>query len=191
MAARIFSLLACCSLFAGCVSVPVGSHQPTGDTVIALRDSGIAALNVGEFKLAAGVDPAIDKSVSARGSPIKPQNGQSFALYLKESLTADLKAAGKYDAAAPLSIQAELTENQLHAAGISQASALLAAHFSVKKGEQLVYDKLLRQESSWKSSFLGAVAIPEAINQYTEGYTRLLAQLYADQEFRKACASGP
>jgi hypothetical protein len=50
-------------------------------------------------------------------------------------------------------------------------------------------------DARWKqrraAAIIGAVAIPEGINQYTEGYTRLLAQLYADQEFRKACASGP
>src|SRR6266850_7128300 len=158
MAFRWLLLLVAFGTLAGCATVPVGTHQPTADTVIALRDSGIAPLNVGDFKLAAGAKPAIDKSVTMRGNPIKPPSGaSSFSQYLGESLIADLKSAGKFDAASPLTIQGELTENQLNAAGISEASALLAAHFTVRRGNEVVYDKVLRQESRWKSSFVAAI----------------------------------
>jgi hypothetical protein len=36
---------------------------------------------------------------------------------------------------------------------------------------------------------VGVVAFPEALNQYTEQYSRLLAKLYADQDFLRACSS--
>jgi hypothetical protein len=190
MTLRILASIAFCVLIEGCATVPVGQHQPPAESVVTLRDSGIAAVNVGEFKLAAGLNLALDKSVSVRGNQVDSPNGNSFSLYLKESLIADLKAAGKYDATAPLSIQGELTENELNAAGFSEANAVLAAHFTVKNGNQLIYDRVLRQQSTWKSSFVGAIAIPEARNQYANGYTKLLAQLYADQNFRTACGAG-
>lgn len=186
---RHLAALTGCLVLAGCVSVPLGTHAPASDTVMTVRDSGISPLAVGDFKLAAGLKPSLDQSVTMRGNPIKPPTGNSFSQYLKDSLIADLKAGGKYDAASPLSVHGELTENVLNAAGISEASAAIAAHFSVYRGDQVVYDKTLRQESSWKSSFVGVVAFPEALNQYTEQYSRLLAKLYADQDFLRACSS--
>ncbi|HUI61557.1 MAG TPA: hypothetical protein VLX90_15115 [Steroidobacteraceae bacterium] len=185
---RMLAVLALATLLCGCVTVKVGDHQPSLDTVSGLRDSGIAPLNVADFKLAPGVKAEVDRGVSARGTPINPPQGQTFSGYLRNSLVADLKAAGKYDAQAPLSVQAELTANELHAAGFSTASAVLAARFRVMRGDQSLYDKVLRQEESWPSSFAGAIAIPDAINHYTAQYPALLARLYADSDFRQACA---
>lgn len=34
----------------------------------------------------------------------------------------------------------------------------------------------------WPSAFMGAIAIPDAINQYTQMYSRLLEKLFADEE---------
>lgn len=139
---------------------------------------------------AAGLDAGLDRSVSVRTNPVKPPDGKSFSQYLRDSLLTDLKAAGKYDAASPLTVRAELTENELNA-GISAANAVVAARFRVLRSGQTVYDKLLRQSKGWRGSFMGAVAIPEAINQYTAQYPALLAQLYADPEFLAACRSTP
>lgn len=48
---------------------------------------------------------------------------------------------------------------------MSNASVTLAAKFSVTRGGTTLCDKLLREESRWESSFVGAVSIPEAINR--------------------------
>jgi len=185
---RLLAVAALSTVLCGCVTVKVGDHQPSLDTVSGLRDSGIAALNVGDFKLARGAKPDMDKGVSARGTPVDPPQGQTFSAYLRNALITDLKSAGKYDPQSPLSVQGELTANELHAAGISTASAVLAARFRVMRGDQAVYDKVLKQEQSWESSFMGAVAIPDAINHYGAQYAALLAQLYADTDFRQACS---
>src|SRR6185369_17755769 len=87
---------------AGCAVGPAAEYQPSAGAVVALRDSGIASLSVGEFKLAEGVPPAVDRSISSRSSVMKPTNGKSFAQQLGDSLRSDLKAAGKYDEAAAL-----------------------------------------------------------------------------------------
>jgi hypothetical protein len=191
MEMQILTTVICCLLAAGCATIPVGQHQPGADSVVSLRDSGIAPINVGEFKLADGVNPQIDQSVSVRGRPVQSPNSKSFVLYLKESLIADLRAAGKFDPAAATSIHAELMENALHAAGIALASASLEARFMVYRGDQQVYNKVLHQQSTWESSFVGAIAIPEATNHYTDQYTQLLTQLYSDADFRKACSISP
>lgn len=118
------------------------------------------------------------------------RSGKSFAQYLRAALVGDLKSAGKFDDASPISVGAELTDNQL-TTGISEGSALLAARFTVRKADQVVFDKPLRQESHWSSSFIGAIAIPDAFNHYTEQYSLLLNLLYADPDFKKACAPDP
>ena len=172
----------------GCATVQVGEHQPSMDTVTSLREPGIGKLNVGEFALAKGVDPAIDRSISSRGAVINPPGAATFSQYLKSALTADLKAAGKFDPSSRLTVRGELTVSQLHT-GISTGSATLAAHIYMLRDENVVFDKVLRQEQEWPSSFVGMVAIPDAINHYTEQYSLLLAQLYSDVSFRKACAT--
>jgi hypothetical protein len=179
-------VLPVCGLY-GCATVPLGSHQPSVAVATELRDSGIAALNVGAFTRGGSLSASGDRQVTVRGNPVKPADGRSFANFLRDSLTADLKASGKFDTSSSLTVSGELLVNELHAAGISTASAVIEARFRVARGAQNVFDKQLRSESSWESSFIGVVAYQNALNGYTETYSSLLAKLYADPDFRKAC----
>jgi len=177
-------------LLPGCASLKLGDHQPAVDTLVALRDSGIAPLAVGEFKLASGLNPDLDKHQSSRGNPIDPPAGSTFSGYLKDSLTADLKAAGKLDAASPLSVRGQLTKNEL-STGVSSAQVVLGARFQVVRSDAVVFDKEIVQDDKWDSSFVGAVAIPQAMNHYAQAYNVLLSKLYADTDFRAACMAHP
>ena len=56
-------------------------------------------------------------------------------------------------------------------------SRALAARLRITKGDET---------RSWPSSFVGMIAIPDAVNQCTELYSALLAKLYADPDFRAA-----
>jgi len=82
----------------------------------------------------------------------------------------------------------QLAQNELNAGGMSKADSTVAAKFVVTRGGSSVYDKLISATHEWDSSFVGAIAIPEAINQYTQMYARLLDKLFADEEFKKAVA---
>ncbi len=90
-----------------------------------------------------------------------------------------------HDEGAAIRVAGELTENSL-STGFSEGSAVLAARFKVMRGDDVLYNKVLRQEDHWKSSIIGAVAIPEAISHYNQGYSLLLDQLYRDDQFRSA-----
>jgi hypothetical protein len=72
--------------------------------------------------------------------------------------------------------------------GTDPADATVAATFVVTRNGASVYDKLISVAHEWDSSFIGAIAIPEAINQYTQMYARLLEKLFADEDFKKAVA---
>ena len=58
--------------------------------------------------------------------------------------------------------------------------------FVVKSKGETRYDKQVRQDAKWDSSFVGAIAIPDAINHYSEQFRLILLRLYRDPEFLKA-----
>lgn len=121
-----------------------------------------------------------------RGSSIRGANG-SFSQQLKEVIVAELKASGLYDERSQTQIEAQLADSQVDAA-IGTGTARLAANFTVDKAGKRVFEKELSVDSQWDSSYIGAIAIPEAINQYTSLYKALAAKLFDDKDFRAALA---
>lgn len=182
VAAAAFSLTAC-------VQVPM-SYQPTMQNIQALKSSQMAPVAVGSFALAPGKPADMDKSVSARGSRLLSPVGDSFSQFMKDSLSKELTAAGKLDPASPVVISGLLTDSQLEAPHGTGKGAL-AARFSVNRGGQTVYDKELRETAEWPSAFVGADAIPTAMNEYTSLFKKLFGKLFGDEEFKKAVAAAP
>jgi hypothetical protein len=64
----------------------------------------------------------------------------------------------------------------------------LQARFVVKRADAVKYDRVLEVNSEWESSFMGAVAIPAAVQNYQLMYRKLVGQLFDDPNFRKALA---
>jgi hypothetical protein len=186
---RTILLLASLLALEGCASFKLPAPTANIENVSALRDSRVAKAGVSSFSLAGGKAAALDKSVSVRGSTIAPEKG-TFAAYLGETLRSDLQAADKYDANSPTVILGELLDNQLHAAGASQADALLSVRFRVKRSSDVLYEKVIDQRASWKSSFVGAIAIPDAINHFGDQFRLILLQLYKDPQFQAALRPG-
>lgn len=187
---RIYSLfsaaLASIALV-GCVQVPL-SYQPTLQNVEALKGSNMAPVKVGAFGLAPGKPAEIDKSVTARSATVVSPIGDSFALFMKDALSKELTAAGKLDANSQIVISGLLTDSQLDAS-IGTGKGALGAKFSVNRNGQVVYDKELKETAEWPSSFVGADAIPTAINEYTALFKKLLGKLFGDEDFKKATAA--
>lgn len=71
---------------------------------------------------------------------------------------------------------------------IGTGTGRLAARFQVLRAGQMVFDKELSVDPAWESSFLGAAAIPAAMNHYETMYKSLVAQLIDDADLRKAMA---
>lgn len=140
---------------------------------------------VGKFSLAPEKPAKMDTSLGGlRGASITPANG-TFSQQLKDTLIVELKGAGYYDETSEFVIEGELTDSKVDAA-IKLGTARLAAHFTVDKNNARLFDKELSVDSTWESSFVGAIAVPEAINQYTALYKMLIGKLFDDEDFRKA-----
>ncbi len=182
----IAAALLCLSLTA-CVTVKLPPATASADNVQKLRAAPLAPAAAGTFALAAGKPADMDTRVGGlRGSSLEPSNG-SFARHLRDTLVAELVAAGLHDEKSAIRIDAELTESALDAA-IGTGTGSLGARFTVTRAGKQVYSKTLRVQQSWESSFVGAVALPEAINRYGSFHKLLIGQLFDDAEFRAALA---
>jgi hypothetical protein len=186
-AARITAAAAIGAVLVGCASVKLPAPTATADTVQKLRTANLQPAKPGTFALAPGKNPDMDRSQGGlRGSSVAAESG-SFAQYLKDVIAVELKAAGLYDEAAKTMIDAQLLDSQLDAA-IGTGTGRLAARFTVTRDGKTLYDKQLSVDGKWESSFVGAVALPAAINEYGQFYKRLAAKLFEDAEFRAALA---
>ncbi len=172
----------------GCVFEPLATYQPTLENTQLARQLATPGLAVGEFKLANGLQPTVDRTVSVRGSSTNAPGNGSFSTYLKESLITELKSGGKYTPDANTVVTGELVESELNGGLADKGNAVLAARFLVTRSGSIVYDKVVRATHEWETSFMGAVAIPRAFNEYNGMYPRLVSKLLADEQFRAAVA---
>ena len=179
--------LASALFFTGCANVKLDTAGATPATVEKLRAAKIAPAQVGKFELAQGKNSEMDTTLSGlRGSAIVPAKG-SFAGLLKDTLVVELTAAGLYDEKSKKVIEGKLTDSMVDAA-IVTGKARLAAIFTVTDSGKTTFEKELAVDATWDSSFMGAVAIPAAINQYSALYKALVSKLVDDADFKKAMA---
>lgn len=173
-------------LSAGCAQ-SLGAHQVSLDVVQVLRGGGIPAMRVGTFALAPGRSASMDKGVIIRSVNLTSPDGGSFANYLGKALETDLRAAGKYDESSVLVVQGLLTDSDVNA-GIVTGDGVLGARFSLLRSGNPIFEKEITVRSKWDSSYLGPVAIPAAVNQYSALYDKLVLQLLTDDDFKRAVA---
>jgi hypothetical protein len=165
----------------GCAMGDLPPPQASLDNIQALRGAQIDSMAVGAFTPGPGRPSEMDRSVTVRaGNQAAP--GGSFARYLGDTIGAELKGAGRLDPNATLVVSGVVTDTHVDSA-MPTAHAALAAHFTLIRGGRVVFDKTLSVDSSWDSNFIGAVAIPDALNHYTGLYPALAAKLFADPDF--------
>jgi hypothetical protein len=171
----------------GCASVEMSSPTPLTDHLVTVRGLKLVPAAVGNFALAPGLPAEKDRSISLRGSSLKAPGGGSFAEHLKAKLTAQLKAAGWLDQTSNSTISGELLQSEADAA-MGTGTASLGARFIVVRDGLSVYRSELRVQDSWESSFMGAIAIPLAMQHYEALYGKLVTKLIDDPAFRRAMA---
>jgi hypothetical protein len=178
------TLIAAAALATGCASVTV-PVTASASNVERLKASPPAPMGVGEFRSAPGKAADADKGLSIRGTnTISPQGG-SFAIQLRDQLAAELKGAGLLATDGRIVVSGTVTDNSLDA-GIGKGAGRLAARFQVKRDGAQVFNKELVASAEWESSFMAAVAVPAAFNQYGALYQTLIGQLLDDAEFKAA-----
>jgi hypothetical protein len=171
----------------GCAQMAMTQPTPSIEMASKLRTSGMAPAALGNFALDASKPASMDKSIGIRANSLQSPVEGSFAKYLRETLKVELESAGLLDPKAQTVITGTLTAHDLDPA-IGTAKGMLASRFVVTRSGAVRFDRELKVESSWESSFMGAVAIPLAAGQYEALYRKLVAALVDDADFRKALA---
>lgn len=67
--------------------------------------------------------------------------------------------------------------------GFSVGTADLSAKFIVTDSDNVVFYKIITIRHKWDSSFIGAIAIPNAQNNYPKAVQKLISKLMSDQNF--------
>jgi hypothetical protein len=183
----IVRLAACAALagtLAGC-AMNIGAPQASLTGIEAVRQAGVPPLALGGFVPGGSVSASDDRSTMVRAVNTIDAPGGSFAGMLRSTLMADLNGAGRYDPSAPLTLSGVLTERMVDST-VGTGTASLAADFTLARDGKTVFDKRLRVNDSWDSSFVGAEAIPDATNHFTGLFEKLSLKLLADPDFRAA-----
>lgn len=170
-----------------CALAPVPAPQATLSNIEAIRAGGVGPMQVGEFIPGPGSPTAMDRKITIRAGSQAPPDG-SYAKLLGETLAAELRGAGKLDPHSTLVVSGIVTKTHVDSA-MPDATAELEAHFILKRDGAAVFDKTLDVQSTWKSDFMGAVAIPDAFNHYNALFPEIVSKLLSDAEF-KAAAHG-
>lgn len=173
--------LSMAALVAGC-ALQAPTYQPSIDNVEAIKKAGVKA-NVGAFSVAPGATGG--SSISLRGNSMNAPSGD-YAAYLANALKQELTLAGGLDLKASVEVGGVLVKNDIAAGGFSTNSGEIEARFVVRSGSQVRYDAVQRVDLSWDSSFVGAVAIPKAQQQYPVLVQKLIGKLLADPQFLAA-----
>lgn len=173
------SALAILSL-GGCgITLPTYEADPT--TYQALKKADAKPVKVGEFT------PATAKlgSLSIRTNPVKSPYPGTIIDYLEEALKIELDKAGLLSNESATEISGTVTSLDVDAAS-GTGTGELTVHFLITRAGQTVYDKSLKIDKTWDSSFMGAVAIPAAAAGYQAMARDLIQKLVSDPDFIKA-----
>ncbi len=177
----MYKLLIGCLILAltSACSMKAPPYQPDFNIVNDLNNDDIQSISVGEIE---SQDPKVNK-LSLRGSPMLSPYNNSYADYLEEALQEQLTQANLFDAESDIEIRGELLENKVNAKGIKTGTANLSARFEVENGSVVKFDKIKTIQHEWKSSFVGAIAIPNAAENYPIAVQKLVAALMSDPDF--------
>jgi hypothetical protein len=178
---RAAVMLLACSVLAGCITMPAAQYQ----TAVASRPLAAGApVGVGDARAAAGVD---NGKVSLRGTPMTSSAADgTFSGYVRDALIAELSASGRYSASAQRSIALELLRHKVDASGFSEGSAELAVRIVVSGGNGERFEKTYEAAHNWPSSFIGATAIPAAVDNYPTAVQKLIVVVLSDPDFQAA-----
>lgn len=152
----------------------------------------IEAINsIGEFKV--GVDHFTDfegpdnkKQLSMRGNAATSPYGTTFASYIEGAVRQDLSISGKLFDSSKNRISGVLLKNDVDASSFSTGTGICEVEFSLMNDSNVLFKKKITQNHQWESSFVGAIAIPKATNEYPVMVEKLLNKLFTDNDFISA-----
>ena len=165
------------ALLMSACTIQAPHYTPSPGNVSILK-KGTKSATLGEFKAT-----KTDTAISLRGTKLNSPYNNSYAEYLKSAITQELEKAQLLSANSSIIIEANILENDLDASGFSLGEGVIQVEFIITNAGQEVYRNTLIEKIEWESSFIGAIAIPNAQLSYPRLIEKLLNALYKDEKF--------
>jgi hypothetical protein len=125
------------------------------------------------------------EEIGIRGNTMKASQG-AFSSYLKDAVAAELKMGNKLGVTGDAELSAVILVNELNTGAGGTGDGTLSARFTVLQGKVMAYDKSLTAKTEFPSSFVGAIAIPNAAAAFVPLVQKLIETLFSDADFVKA-----
>jgi hypothetical protein len=122
-------------------------------------------------------------SISLRGSSMLSPVNKSYGAYLQKALEDELKLAKLLSPVSSTVITGEMLTNDIDVSGFSEGTGEASAKFVVTRDNKVIFDKTISAKHTFESSFIGAIAIPNAQASYVGLVQKLIENLFEDQVF--------
>lgn len=179
---RELALLVPVTVLAAC-SFAAPPYLPSVDNIQSLKTVSGAHAKVGTFEAQPGDTNRYP--VTLRADSMRSPVGTSFAAYLSSAIQTELSIAGVLSSDPNIEVSGTLLTNEV-SVGIGTGTGTMSARFIVKHGGEVSYDRVKTVKRDWESSFVAAIAVPRAVQEYPLVVQTLLAALYADPDFMLA-----
>lgn len=181
--ARLIYLCAAALLATGCAQLVAPPYSSDYEALDNLKRAHAERVTV------ATVQPTDPKSpvnnLSLRGAGLRSASG-TFAKYLEDALVGDLREISLYDPSAHTRIDAVIQKNEIAVSNIATGSGSMDVELTVLRDGSQRLRKLYSVQTTFESSFAGAVAIPKGQSEYPNLVRALLRKVYSDPAFIQA-----
>ena len=167
-------------LVTGC-SVKGQKYTPDFNTINNLKNKNLQSMSI---KSSNSVSKDF-MTISLRSAQMTSPYGGSFSKYLEESLTEHLKYASLYNESSNIKVTVSMLKNDVDIMGFSIGEADISAKFTVYKHNKIIHNKVYSIHHTWDSSFIGQVAIENALNNYPIAIQKLINKFTLNQDFLK------
>jgi hypothetical protein len=180
---RLAFCLAVAALLGAC-SHPAPPYQASVASIDTTSRLG-APIAVGKFGYAPGREAELN-SVGARASSFTSPVNNSYADYFADAAKKELSAAGKLDPASSRVLTGVLLRNDLSAASMAELHSELQVRFRLADQDKALFEKVIESKRTGDSHFIGAIAIPRALDMYVANIQVLMRNLFGDPDFVQA-----
>lgn len=161
----------------GC-SMKGHEFKPDFNSINDLKDNNLKAMSIQNEN----IKNEKDETIGLRAVNMTSPYGGSFSKYLEKSLEEQLKQASIYDKQSNIKISAILLKNDVSISSFSIGEADLTANFIVMNKDKKVYEKEHTIHHEWESSFIGQIAIENAIENYPIAMQKLIDSFLLDKD---------
>lgn len=170
-------------LVAGCMSLTVPPYSPSYEFIDGLKGKSLEKIAVGEVQPRDPNSPV--NKITLRGSSLSVQDG-TFASYLEEAIKSDLREIGILDRNSSIKLDANILRNDIDVSSLSTGTGIMEISLVIRRDGNVTFERPYSVQTTFQSSFAGAVAIPKGQNEYPVLVRTLLEKIFADPEFFNA-----